>query len=579
MKTNPTENNILNERIVNSDLYNKDLAPLSKAQQNWSMWDLAALWVGVAVCIPTYVLASDIIKSGLNWLEALIIIILGNIIITIPMVLNGKAGVKYGLPFPVIGRAAFGINGVHFASVLRALVACGWFGIQTWIGGLSIYVIGCKLFNVQIQDSLCFGQFIGFAIFWLINMFFIWRGTESIKWLEEWSAPILIFVGLLLIGWGWYGAGSFGLVLKQSEQLSAKTAYIKQSANNLILYLNPIKNEQGNFRADSFRLAMPIANNQQDTSIFLYINSTISPVINLQETFPNINQFELIKQKKNIFIQFKKKENSEKNIVSSFIAAPITEESELKNSGRWWLYLKFLTIMVGFWATMSISISDISRYTNSQKKQILGQFIGLPTTMALYSFVGIFVTCAAIVNFTDILASEDAPWNPVGLLARFDTIWVVVLAQLTMLIATLSTNIAANVIAPAYAFANLSPQKLSFKSGGLIAGLIGIICCPWVLLGSIANILLFVSGLLGPILGVLISDYFVVKKQNLDINALYDRYGIYSGVNKTAFIAVIVGVGVILLGYFIPSLAILYQLSWFVGFAVAFLLYSFLAKR
>ncbi len=566
--------------LTQSDLYNKDLAPLSPEEQNWSMWDLAALWVGVAVCIPTYVLASDIVKAGLNWIEALIIIILGNIIITVPMVLNGKAGVKYGIPFPVIGRAAFGVQGIHLAAILRALVACGWFGIQTWLGGEAIYVIGCKLFGLPIVERLCLGRFVGFGIFWLINMYFIWRGTESIKWLEEWSAPILILVGLLLIGWGWYGAGSFGLVLEQSQQLSTRTAYVENKGDNFILHLNPLRDKSGNFRADSFRLALPLANNQPDTSVFYYINSTVAPVLNLKETFPNLDQTALSNSSKTISVQFKQNgENGAKEQVSKFIPAEVSSSNELEGSGRWALYLKFLTIMVGFWATMSISISDISRYTNSQKKQMLGQFLGLPTTMALYSFVGIFVTCASIVNFSDILVSEDAPWNPVALLARFDSAWVVIVAQLTMLLATLSTNIAANVIAPAYAFANLIPQKLTFKTGGLIAGLVGIACCPWILLGSIANILLFVSGLLGPVLGVLMADYFVLKRQTLSLSDLYNSRGEYAGVNFTAFVAVFLGVGVILLGFFVPQLSILYQMSWFVGFGVAFGFLALFGKK
>ena len=171
----------LTEDLSHSDLYSEDLAPVPADERTWSTWHLAALWVGMAVCIPTYLLASYMIGDGMTWLESLIIIGLANLIITIPMVLNGHAGVKYGIPFPVIGRSSFGILGIHIPAIIRALVACGWFGIQTWIGGLAIYAIFNSLTGGEAIMGLSIGKFIGFAIFWIINMYFIWKGTESIK--------------------------------------------------------------------------------------------------------------------------------------------------------------------------------------------------------------------------------------------------------------------------------------------------------------------------------------------------------------------------------------------------------------
>ena len=237
--------------------------------------------------------------------------------------------------------------------------------------------------------------------------------------------------------------------------------------------------------------------------------------------------------------------------------------------------------MVGFWATMSLSIADITRYSATQKEQVLGQFIGLPGTMMLYSFVGIFVSCAAVIIFDDILIGNNAPWDPISLLAKFENPVVVIISQIFMIIATLSTNIAANVIAPANAFSNLNPKKISFRMGGLITGIIGIIICPWYLMSEISNILIFISGLLGPVLGIMLSDYFIIRKTEIPLDELYKEEGQFkysSGFNISAMIALALGVFVAIIGYFVPSLDALYKLSWFSGFIVSFVAYYLLMK-
>lgn len=547
-------NTELDESIKASSLYSEDLAPVPPEKRTWSMWNLAALWVGMAVCIPTYMLASSMIIAGFSWLEALLIVAFGNIIITIPMMLTGHAGVKYGIPFPVVGRAAFGTAGIHVASLVRGIVACGWFGIQTWLGGLAFYAIGCVIMGVTPNSNLDVGKFIGFGLFWLVNVYFIWKGTESIRWLEEWAAPILIGMGLVLIGWGWYNAGGFGIVLEQSKQLDKPTAIIQTSSEgNSTLVLNPIRDKEGNIKASEYKLL--------NGSDWVKIeNNAIAPI-------------PLASGSKDIKVQFRQGTIASKEVVAKPDLGPMTLGSRL------WGYLYWLTIMVGFWGTMAISIADITRYTKTQKDQVMGQLIGLPGTMVLYSFVGIFVTCAAVINFNDILVGEDAPWDPVQLLSRFESPVVVVIAQIFMLIATLSTNIAANVIAPANAFANLLPSKLSFRGGGIVTAVIGILICPWWVLAYIVPILLFVSGLLGPVLGVLIADYFWVRKKELQVAELYKSDGIYGVVNVPAMVALALGVGVVLLGYFVPALSGLYSLSWFSGFGVAFLGYGILARR
>ena len=559
----------LQEDVSNSPLYSEDLAPVSKENRTWNKWNLAAIWVGMAVCIPTYLLASYMIKTGLNWYEALIIIGLANLIITVPMILNGHAGVKYGVPFPVIGRAAFGTKGIHIASVTRGIIACGWFGVQTWIGGLAIYAIFNALTGSTGELGLSVGKFVGFGIFWFINIYFIWKGTESIKWLETYSAPILIIMGIALIWWSYAKADGFSIVLDQSQQLEKTAATLTEKDNRLFLNLNALNDKEGHLKANEYQIT---ANDFKSEW-----KSFSNEAINVSE-YASID--EINKQNITIHVQFR---NSKVNpiIESSIVTASIVSSTE--SSSKLWGYLLWLTAMVGFWATMSISIADITRYASTQKNQVAGQFIGLPGTMMLYSFVGIFVTCAAVINFKDVLIADDAPWDPVSLIAKFKSPVVVVIAQIFMLIATLSTNIAANVIAPANAFSNLLPKKISFRMGGLITGIIGILIVPWWLLNEISGFLIFVSGLLGPVLGILITDYYLIRKKRLELAELYKVEGIYSygktGFNKAALIALFIGVFLALIGYWVPALNFLYSLSWFTGFIISSIIYYLMMKK
>jgi len=549
----------LHEDVSNSSLYSDDLAPVPENQRTWSKWHLAAIWVGMAVCIPTYLLASYMIKTGLNWYEALIIIGLANLIITIPMVLNGHAGVKYGIPFPVIGRAAFGTKGVHLASVTRGIIACGWFGVQTWIGGLAIYAIFNAITGSTGEIGLSIGKFVGFGIFWIINMYFIWKGTESIKWLETYSAPILVAMGLVLIYWSYAKAEGFSIVLDQSVQLENTAATITEKDDLFYLNLSSLKDKEGALKVSEYNL---VSNENTGWETF-----TSNPIA--------------ISSSENVQVQFRNTKG-ETPVLSSVVTANVVD-SDSSTGGKLWSYLLWLTAMVGFWATMSISIADITRYAATQKDQIAGQFIGLPATMMLYSFVGIFVTCAAIINFQDILIADDAPWDPVSLIAKFKNPVVVIVAQVFMIIATLSTNIAANVIAPSNAFSNLWPKQISFKAGGTITGIIGILIMPWWLLNEISGFLIFVSGLLGPVLGILIADYYLIRKKNLELDELFKEEGIYSygktGFNKAAMIALLIGVFLALIGYWVPALNFLYSLSWFTGFIISFIVYVLLMKK
>ncbi len=455
--------------IGESSLINEDLAATKVSQRTWGTYNYAALWIGMSVCIPTYLLASGLIAGGMNWWQALMTITLGNVIVLIPMVLNAHAGTKYGIPFPILARASFGTIGSNIPALLRAVVACGWFGIQTWIGGqafnsLIILILpGWAVFS--------WGPAVGFMIFWAMNVYFIVKGTESIKWLESFAAPFLLLMSIGLVIWAYINAGGFGPMFDQP--------------------------------------------------------------------------------------------------------------SKFKTAGEFWkFFIPSLTGMIGYWATISLNIPDFTRYAKSQKSQILGQAIGLPPSMALFAFIGIAVTSATVVIF------GEAIWDPVVLLSKFDSPVLIVLSLISLIIATLTTNIAANVVSPANDFANLFPNKINFVKGGLITAVIGIIMMPWKLLSDfsayIFGWLIGYSSFLGPIAGILICDYYLVKKTNLNVKDLYIRNGIYEynkGFNNKAIIALASGIFVALIGLLIPSVSLLYDYAWFVGFFVSFIVYYLLMKK
>ncbi len=571
----------LTEDVTQSPLYSADLAPVPVEGRTWNKWNLAALWVGMAVCIPTYILASYMIKSGLSWQASLVIIGLANLVITVPMALNGHAGVRYGIPFPVIGRAAFGTKGIYAPSIVRGIVACGWFGVQTWIGGLAFYSIWNAVTGSQGETGLSAGKFIAFALFWIVNIYFIWKGTESIKWLEDYSAPILIVIGIVLIGWGWQSTGGFGRVLEQGAQLQHPTAILHKTEAGFMIELQPLKSLNTTTKASEYALWLPQISSAANTIEPNWQPISSDKILLSTANLAGVDTTGLLSQAKPVQLQLRMHDAATgKYVYSSIIQATLAKEEEVTSIV--WKYILWFTAMVGFWATMSLSIADITRYAKSQRDQIIGQFIGLPGTMMFYSFVGIFVTCASILSFSDILVSEDAPWDPVTLVSKFHSPFVVVFAQIAMIIATLSTNIAANVIAPANVFANLFPKKISFRVGGVLSGLIGIVICPWLLLDEISNVLIVISGLLGPVLGIMLCDYFMLRKKILHVAELYKADGIYSyrsGYNPPAMIAMLAGVLLAVVGKWVPTLEPLFHLSWFTGFIVAFGVYYSLSRR
>lgn len=455
--------------IESSPLYNEDLAPVPVAKRTWTTYNYAALWISMAHCIPTYMLASGLISSGMNWWQALLTILLGNTIVLAPILLNSHPGTKYGIPFPVFARAAYGTVGSNLPALMRAIVACGWFGIQAWIGGQAFHIFFSSF--IPGWHTLLGGaigghtptEWISFLIFWGMNIFVIYRGMDLLRHVENWAAPFVLIMTAVLLAWILYQAGGVGFLL----------------------------NEPGKFRT-------------------------------FGEFFP--------------------------------------------------IFVPSLTAMIGFWATLSLNMPDFTRFGKSQREQVVGQTVALPTTMVIFAAMGILITSAAVVVFPN--AKADELWDPVKLVGQFSQPVVVAISMFTIVVATLSVNIAANVVSPANDFANAFPKWISFRTGGLITGIIGILMQPWKLLadpsGYIFSWLLGYSGGLGSIAGVLIADYWLVRKKNLNLGDLYRTRGSYSGWNWRAVVATLLGCFFAWIGLIIPTLRPLYDYAWFVGFGVAF---------
>jgi NCS1 family nucleobase:cation symporter-1 len=454
--------------IESSPLYNPDLAPAPPEHRTWGTYNYSALWVSMSVNILTYMLAASLIQGGMSWKQAVATVFLGNTIVLIPMLLNSHPGARYGIPFPVLARASFGVLGANVAAVLRALVACGWFGIQAWIGGEAINTLIATLApgwsQVPHSTAICF------MAFWLINLVIVVKGIEYIRVLQGISAPILLGVGLLLLAWAYRSAGGFGPMLSAPSRFSSSSDFLK--------FLIPALNGA-----------------------------------------------------------------------------------------------------VGFWATISLNIPDFTRFARSQRQQAIGQTLALPATMTLYSLIGILVTSATVVIY------GTAIWDPVQLLSRFHSPVAVVISLIAILLATLNVNIGANVVSPANDFSNLWPRRISFRIGGIITCFMGIALMPWRLLANYKTFILGWLGgyaaFLGPVAGIMICDYFIVRGRVLQVDDLYLRHGLYEyskGFNWRAIGALALGAGVALVGLLVPRLRPLYDYSWFVGFFVSFTAYLILMK-
>jgi NCS1 family nucleobase:cation symporter-1 len=460
--------------IEQSPLYNEDLAPVPIGRRNWTTYNYAALWISMAHCIPTYMLSAGLMAAGMSWSQALFTVALGNTIVLIPILLNSHPGTRYGIPFPVFARAAYGTIGSNLPALMRAIVACGWFGIQAWIGGEAVNTFFTSV--VPGWHGLLgngFGghsttEWLSFLMFWSLNVAIVYRGMDLLRRVENWAAPFVLVMTTLLLAWAIVEAKGLGPLLSQPGKYAS-----------------------------------------------------------LREFLP--------------------------------------------------VFVPSLTAMIGFWATLSLNMPDFTRFGRSQREQVIGQVVALPTTMFVFAAMGVLITSATTIIYGEVI------WDPIKLIGRFSNPLVIAISMFTAIVATLAVNIAANVVSPANDFANAFPRLIRFKTGGLITGILGILIQPWRLLadpsGYIFNWLLGYSGGLGSIAGVLIADYWIVRRRQLSLEDLYLAEGRYGRWNAAGVVATVLGCGAAWGGLAIPVLRPLYDYAWFVGFAVGALAYTAIASR
>ncbi|NHZ79579.1 nitrate reductase [Massilia sp. CCM 8695] len=479
-----------NDLSANTQLWNEDLAPTSDAQRTWRWYHFAALWVGMVMCIPAYTLSASLIEGGMSGYQAVLTVFIANAIVLLPMLLIGHAGTKYGIPYAVLARASFGTTGARIPALMRAIVACGWYGIQTWFGGSMIYTLIGVMMGAEIGGAKIAGlgingmQLLCFLAFWAIQFYYIVHGMESIRKLETWTAPLKILICFVLLGWVYNKAGGFGPLLEQPSQ----------------------------------------------------------------------------------FVEGGKK------------------------AGQFWsTFWPSLTAMVGFWATLALNIPDFTRFAKTQRDQIIGQSVGLPVPMGLLAALAVIVTSATVVLY------GKAIWDPVDLASRMTGI-AVLIALIVLLVDTVSVNLAANLVGPAYDFSSLAPKHITYRAGGYITAGIALVMMPWKILesteGYIFTWLIGYSALLGPIAGILIIDYYFIRKTELNVDHLYRDDGVYSygnGWNMAAIVAFVLGVAPNIPGFLnaafpasFPDVGALfktlYTYAWFVGIAISALVYGVMMK-
>jgi nucleobase:cation symporter-1, NCS1 family len=495
------------EAVADSPLYNEDLAPVPLERRTWSTYAYMALWIGMSVNIPSWTLAAGLIALGMDWVQAVVTVMLGNVIVLVPMLLNSHPGTKYGIPFPVFARAAFGTAGANIPALLRAGVAAGWFGIQTWIGGGAIFfLIGAILgpdsfWNTAGKFAIGFGDpqpwtlWLSFVIFWLMNLYIILKGMDALRIFENWSAPFLIVVSVLLAVGMVMAAGGLGDALARPNAFGGWT---------------------GDF---------------------------------------------------------------------------------------WKLFFPGLMAMIAFWSTMSLNMPDFTRFGRSQRDQVVGQALGLPTTMTLFAVLAVITASAAAV----VYGSKVDVFDPVALVAQFGNPIVTIVALFAVMLATLTTNVAANLVSPSYDLSNAAPRRISFRTGGIITAIVAVVLQPWYLISNpqiyIFTWLGFYGGALGAIAGVLIADYWLIRRTQLRLADLYRPDGIYRLINWRGVAALLIG-GVLAVGGAYSALdasgkptgpfpqggiigflhvqlpwgGFLYDYSWIIGLVVAFIAYWVLAK-
>ncbi|KAJ0988529.1 hypothetical protein J5N97_006885 [Dioscorea zingiberensis] len=463
------------------------LQPTTPAQRTSTAWDMASLWISLVLDVPSYYIAGSLVEQGMAWWQGIIVVISAKILLLFPLILTSHPGTRYGIPFPVLARSSFGIHGAHLPSFLRTLVACGWLGIDTWIGAQGI----CLLLPHSIKDWTIAQQlpwlgtspaeFLSYLLFSVVQLALSWNGMQGIKKMERYSAPILVLLMTLLLIWSYLKAGGFGPMLSQPSKLSS--------------------------------------------------------------------------------------------------------------SEFWYLFFPSITANIGNLAAIALSIPDFTRYARSQRDQVLGQ-LGLPVFMGCFAFIGLAVTSSTTLIFGYAIS------NPITLLSKINNnsfTMIFFIPAITLVIVT--TNIPANMVAPANFFVSLNPKLFTFRKAALLTSVLGIAFQPWKIFGSTDSFvytwLISYSVIMGPLSGIVLTDYYFVNRMRLNLDELYSldangRYYYYKGWNLVAVGSFVIAVVPIVPGFLhkvgilktLPeTLIFMYSVGWFFGFFTGSFMYGLLSLR
>ncbi len=467
--------------LADSKYYNDDLRPSSPAERTWSTYHIAMLWVGMVIAVTSFSFAAALVSLGLSPIAAIINVAIGNLLVMIPMQLNSHAGTKYGFPFPVYAKVAFGKSGAQIPSLCRAIVAAGWCAVQCWVAGAAVAaIIGVFIPGF---DTASYGRFIGFGIYLVINAWITISGSEAVKKLEAYGSPIEILVVIGLFIWTLKLGSSVGFTMGDLMAIKTNDALVEQ------------------------------------------------------------------------------------------------------NGGWWFIFLAGITSNIAVWATLALNIPDFSRYAKGQKQQFWGQMISMPLSMITLAVIG------ALFAQVTLLAYGTAEYDPTTVLEHLDGKVMTFVVGLLTIIATLTTNVAANTVAPANGFSNLSPKKISYKMGVIITSVLCIAFRPWWIFGSAGAFMFSFLGTVGTILGpsaaIFVADYFIVKKRRIALVDLYNegegRYTYTKGWNMKAFIAWIAAIILPLMynnfGIGGTVMKWIGANSYIIGFTVAMILYVLLMKN
>ncbi len=462
----------LDELSKHPNCISEDSKPIPKSKRTWGGWNYFTLWLGMMVSIPVYMLASGLISKGMNWWQAVIVIVLGHTLVMIPAVALGHFGTKYGGSFSMLSKMIFGPHGNYLPTLIRALLGCFWFGVQCWIGGQAVDAVISGIAG-ELWTSISVHLWGSFGLFFLFNIYIAYHGSQGIKYLQNIAAPILVFLGLAVVYWAYTVSGS-----------------------------------------------------------------------NWEVLFTTTETFE-------------------------------------EGSSFWLLFFPALSAMIAFDGTLALNTSDFTRNAVSQKAQIWGQLLGAPLMTLFICLVGVAGTNGSLLAF------GEAIWNPAELVSRFDNPFVVIIFSIFIILATVTTNIAGNLIPPGMVFSSLFPKKLNYKMAIVIAAFLSLLGQPWSVLADPDNYIFFILGnlaaFLGPMAGIYIASYWLEHKTDVSLVDLYKtesgKYFYTNGVNIKAIICLFSVTAICLVSQFIPSLSFIFDNSYVIGAVSAFVLYAMVIRK